>query len=403
MTSDQTIVATAIPKITDEFGSISQVSWYGSAFFITNGSFQSAWGKAYKFFDLKWTFLLSLFIFELGSLICAVAPSSVTLIIGRAIAGIGCAGLATGGFTIIAFLAPPAKRPLYTGFVGIAFGIASVLGPLLGGVFTTSISWRWCFYINLPIGGLSAIIIWFFFKVPPAARPTKASFSEKMLQMDAIGVILMLGSLLAYGLAMQQGGQSRSWESSEIIGLLVGFPVIMAAFIAWEYFLGRRAMLDLDLVSKKTVGISGLFAFFFAGSYFVVIYYLPIYFQSIHGRSALGSGVDNLPLIISATVAALTAAGAVTRFSGAKLWIEVAGAVVALVGAGLLFSLQRDTSTGKWIGYQIVGGLGWGASFQLPIIIAQSAASASDLPSVTAIILCKYHSWCLRNCLVLLG
>jgi hypothetical protein len=221
--------------------------------------------------------------------------------------------------------------------------------------------------------------------------------------MDAIGVILMLGSLLAYGLAMQQGGQSRSWGSSEIIGLLVGFPVIMAAFIAWEYVLGRRAMLDLDLVSKKTVGVSGLFAFFFAGSYFVVIYYLPLYFQSIHGRSALGSGVDNLPLIISATVAALAAAGAVTRYSNAKLWVEVAGAVVALVGAGLLFSLQRDTSTGKWIGYQIVGGLGWGASFQLPIIIAQSAASASDLPSVTAIILCKYHTWCLRSCLELLG
>ena len=128
----QTIVATAMPKITDESGGLGKQSWYGSAFFITTGSAQSAWGKAYKYFDLKWTFLLSICIFEIGSLVCGVAPNADTLIFGRALAGIGCAGLSTGGYTIIAFIAPPAKRPLYTGFVGSSFGVASVLGPLLG-------------------------------------------------------------------------------------------------------------------------------------------------------------------------------------------------------------------------------------------------------------------------------
>jgi MFS transporter, DHA2 family, glioxin efflux transporter len=141
---DMTIVATAIPHITDQFHSLDQVGWYGSAFFLTLASFQSTWGKAYKYFPLKASFLISILIFEIGSLVCGVAKNSTTLIVGRAIAGAGGAGIASGAYTIIAFSAPPQQRPAFTGVLGAAYGIASVIGPLLGGVFTDKLTWRWC-------------------------------------------------------------------------------------------------------------------------------------------------------------------------------------------------------------------------------------------------------------------
>jgi hypothetical protein len=141
---DMTIVATAIPRITDQFHSLDQVGWYGSAFFLTIASFQSTWGKAYKYFPLKSSFLISIMIFEIGSLVCAVARNSTTLIVGRAIAGAGGAGIASGAYTIIAFSAPPKQRPAFTGILGASYGIASVIGPLLGGVFTDKLTWRWC-------------------------------------------------------------------------------------------------------------------------------------------------------------------------------------------------------------------------------------------------------------------
>ncbi|CAM1507752.1 Fc.00g046000.m01.CDS01 [Cosmosporella sp. VM-42] len=251
------IIATAIPKITDEFHGLDKVSWYGSAFFLTNGAFQSAWGKAYKYFPLKWTFVSSILIFELGSLICGAAPNATALIVGR--------------------LSLDWETPIFTGFVGVAGGVAAVVGPLLGGVFAEKATWRWCFYINLPIGRLSALGIIFFFRTPSAAKTIQATWREKCVQMDPVGVIMMMGALVCFILALQYGGQTMPWSSSTVIGLLIGCILIFIAFGAWEAFQGERAMIVPRLVKQRSIGLSTLFAFFVSGGYFVIIYYLPIF------------------------------------------------------------------------------------------------------------------------------
>ncbi|KAI8634662.1 MFS general substrate transporter [Xylariaceae sp. FL1651] len=382
---DLTIIATAIPQITDEFHSLSDVAWYGSAFFLVTASFQAGWGKLYGWASLKIVYLIAIFIFEVGSLICGVAPTSVALIVGRAITGLGAAGVNTGSFTLAAFCALPKRRPIFTGLIGLSYGVASVVGPLLGGVFTTKVTWRWCFYINLPAGAISALFVILFFKDPAASKSNDStSLREKLVALDFVGTGLVLGAVVTFILAAQYGGQTHPWNSSVVIGLLVGFVLITAVFISWEVYMGERAMLIPRLVKKNAV--VSIVGFFFFGSYIITIYYLPIYFQSIDGTSPIESGVRNLPFIILVSVCTLVSGVGISKTFYPTPFL-VGGAAIATVAGGLIYTFNIGTNTGKWIGYQLLGGIGNGLGVQVPTIIAQANSNTNDMAMTTAVLI----------------
>ena len=379
-------MATAIPRITDEFHSLDQVGWYGSAFFLTIAAFQATWGKGYKYFPLKPTFLASIIIFELGSLICAVAQNSTTLIVGRAIAGMGGAGIASGAYTLIAFSAPPKQTAAYTGILGATYAVASVIGPLLGGVFTDNLSWRWCFYINLPIGGAAATLVFFFFQTPKAAKPQEATPLEKFLQMDLLGTFLLLASITCLILALQWGGVEKPWHSADVIGVLIGFGLILVLFVAVEIWLDERALIVPRLIKQKTFALIALFQVFNSGAFLLFLYYLPIYFQVVSGVSAAQSGIRNLPYILGIALMTIVSGIAIT-VTGHYIPLLVLGSALSTIGSGLMYTLTIGSPSSHWIGYQALGGIGVGLGIQIAIIVSQGSVAKADISSITAIMI----------------
>jgi MFS transporter, DHA2 family, glioxin efflux transporter len=315
-----------------------------------------------------------------------VAQNSTTLIVGRAIAGMGGAGIASGAYTILAFSAPPKQTAAFTGVLGAVYAVASIVGPLLGGVFTDNLSWRWCFYINLPIGGAAAILIFFFFQTPKAAKPQVATPLEKFLQMDLLGTFFLMAAMICLILALQWGGTTKSWGSADVIGVLIGFGLISILFIGIEIWLDDRALIVPRLMKQRTFALLALFQSFNSGVFFMFLYYLPIYFQVVSGVTAAESGVRNLPFILA--IALMTIVSGITiTITGHYIHLLVLGATLGTIGSSLLYTLDVGSSSSKWIGYQALAGIGFGLGVQIAIIVSQSIVAQADISSITAIMI----------------
>ncbi|KAK6848915.1 efflux pump aflT [Apiospora arundinis] len=375
---DRLIISTAIPQITDDFHSLPDVGWYGSAYLLTTCSFQLMFGKLYTFFSVKNTFLATVVLFEIGSAICGAAPSSVVFIIGRAIAGVGAAGIFSGVIIIIVYAVPLHKRPLYQGLFGAVFGLASVVGPLVGGAFTSKVSWRWCFYINLPFGGVALAVVAFLLKIPDRDT-TKAPLKEKLLQLDAVGTSVLIPGVVCLLLALQWGGLEYQWNNGRIIALLTLGAVLLIGFVLTQIFMPKTATVAPRIFKQRSI-VAGVWATVCIGSQMMIfVYFLPIYFQAIKGASAVDSGIRLLPLTLSMVVASM-ANGIFVNKIGYYTPSMIAGTCLLAIGAGLLTTLEIDTPRA-----QILYGFGMGLTFQAPNLAAQTVLPTKDVPTGTSL------------------
>ncbi|KAM0439913.1 hypothetical protein ACHAPT_001011 [Fusarium lateritium] len=373
---DRTIIGTAVPRISTEFHALDDISWYASAYLITSSATQLLWGRIYTFYSTKVTFIAAVVIFEVGSALCGAAPNSTAFIIGRAIAGMGSAGIFSGSSVILTQILPLEKRPMYIGMMGSIFGVASIVGPLMGGAFTDNVTWRWCFYINLPIGGAVLAVLFVFLHVPRVTNTE--TLKRQFIRMDPIGTVLFLPGIVCLILALQWGGASYPWSDGRIIALFVVAGVLLLAFIGVQIWRQEDATTPPRIVSQRSVACGIVYAMCIGGGMISLLYTLPIWFQAIKGTSAIQSGIDTIPLVLSLVVGAIMSGAIITRTGYYVPWMFVA-AVLTSVGSGLMTTFKTNTGHSAWIGYQVLFGLGLGTGMQQPSMAAQTVLSQSDV------------------------
>ncbi|CAI5756858.1 unnamed protein product [Candida verbasci] len=369
---DQTIVVTILTTVGNQFDAFDKVGWLSSGFLLTMAVFIQPFGKLSIIFGRRWVMVAAIILFEAGSLMCALAPTMNVLIGGRVLAGIGGSGIQGLVFVIVSEVVPIDKRPIGMAIISVTFAVASVLGPLIGGAFTSHATWRWAFYINLPIGGFALVVFLYSFR-PPTPR---GNYLKQLKEFDYLGTCLLIAGCVLLLLAITFGAGDFAWDSAAVIVNFILGPVLLILFCIWNFRFSKNQVIATPIIKSpqivaSTLSLSGVFT-----AFIVFMIYGSIYFQVVKDASAIGAGLHLLPCIISVVLSSIFSGIMIQKFKYVKPF-NVASAIIAPIGCGLLCLLDVDTSFSKQVGYLILIGVGAGLQMQPAIISAQIKAPKS--------------------------
>ncbi|MFH9083411.1 DHA2 family efflux MFS transporter permease subunit [Streptomyces sp. NPDC017673] len=370
---DQTIVSTALPTIVSDLGGLEHLSWVVTAYLLASTAATPLWGKLGDQYGRKRLFQTAIVIFLVGSALCGMARDMPQLIAFRAVQGLGGGGLMVLSMAIVGDLVPPRERGRYQGLFGAVFGTTSVLGPLLGGLFTEHLSWRWVFYVNLPVGVVALAVIATALRIP---RRTAHHV------IDYLGTFLIAAVATCLVLVASLGGTTWPWGSAQIIGLAVLGVVLAVAFVAVE----RRAaepVLPLKLFRIRTFTLAAVISFIVGFAMFGALTYLPTFLQVVHGVSPTLSGVHMLPMVFGLLLSS-TLSGQIVSRTGRWKVFPIVGTAVTTLGLLLLHRLDEHSSTAVMSVCFFVFGTGLGLVMQVLVLIVQNAVSYEDLGVATS-------------------
>ncbi|RAR13001.1 major facilitator superfamily transporter [Stemphylium lycopersici] len=376
---DITIVTTALPTISEDFNSASGYTWIGSAYLIAQSAATPIWGKVSDIFGRKPILLLTNAIFFVGSLLAGVSVNMDMLIAARVVQGIGGGGLITLVNISISDLFSVRDRGAYFGIIGGVWALASSLGPVVGGLFTQKVSWRWCFYINLPFDGAAFLILLIFLDVKTPKTPIR----EGLKAVDWLGSLTMVGGVIMLLLGLEFGGITHPWDSATVLCLIIFGAVVIGIFFLIEWRVAPYPLMPLELFSKRSNLAALCTCFFHAFVFISANYFLPLYFQAVLGATPILSGVYLLPTALSLSfLSAFT--GVFIKKTGQYLPMIWFGMTLMTLGFGLFIDFDVNTSWAKIIIFQIIAGIGVGPNFQSPLIALQSLVPKRDIATATA-------------------